>query len=70
MKTPADIVKRYGRQEGLRYHAYLAAQMGSEDLPIYIMTFRQLGADRLADKYEEQWIKGKIAYAEKYQGCV
>lgn len=43
---------------GLGYHAYLAAQMGSSDLPVFIMTLRQLEMHKTADKYEEQWIKG------------
>lgn len=65
METPADVVKRYGQGMGLGYHAYLAAQMGSSDLPVIIQTLRQLGMHKTADKYEEQWIKGKLAYERK-----
>lgn len=65
METPADVVKRYGQSMGLGYHAYLAAQMGSSDLPVIILTLRQLGMHKTADKYEEQWIKGKLAYERK-----
>lgn len=65
MKTAADVVKRYGQNMGLGYHAYLAAQMGSSDLPVFIMTLRQLEMHKTADKYEEQWIKGKLAYERK-----
>ncbi len=50
---------------GLGYHAYLAAQMGSSDLPVIILTLRQLGMHKTADKYEEQWIKRRLAYERK-----
>ncbi|MDI6535162.1 hypothetical protein [Bacillus mycoides] len=65
MKTPADVIRRYGQGLGLGYHAYLAYKMGSSDLPLLITSLRQAGAHKTADKYEEQWIKGKLRYERK-----